>query len=290
MPGEPAPPPNSEPRRSPVRTLGIVGVGLIGGSIAAAALKRGAAERVIGFGRDLGRLNAAKAAGLLTDAATDPATAGKVDLLAVCTPVSRIADDVRRFLPHLSADARVTDAGSVKGPICESLKGELRFVGAHPLAGGEKSGWEHADADLFDGRTTVVCLNRDHVFSLAVTEFWRSLGSRVEWLRPDEHDARLARTSHLPHALAAALCLAADEGDGRLTSTGFASTTRTAAGDPSLWADIFHANAFPARDALDRLTDRLGELRAVLTARDRDGIEAWLAAAADRRARLTETA
>ena len=298
----PAPPPPAATGagdRWHVRTLGVVGVGLIGGSIGAAALRRGLADRVIGFGRDRRRLEGARDAGCLTAAATDPAEAAGVDLLVVCTPVSRIAADVRRFLPHLGRMPLVTDAGSVKRSIENDLHDLVaagRFVGAHPLAGSEKSGWEHADADLFAGRTCVLCPGPDRVRNGVAAGFWDGLGMDVVTMSAREHDARLARTSHLPHALAAALCLAADRdvrphhGDGRLTGTGFASTTRTAAGDPGLWADILHANAFPVRDAVDRLTDRLGELRAALTARDRGRLEAWLADAAEARRQLTPAA
>ena len=284
----PAPTPAAAVRRFRVATLGVAGVGLIGGSVAKAALARGVAGEVVGFGRNQSRLNEAVAAGVITRGSIAPADAAGVDLLVVCTPVGRIVEDVRRFAAAMRPDAIITDAGSVKGPICAALRDEARFVGSHPLAGGEKSGWEHADADLFDDRVAVVCPgDREGV---AVTAFWESLGSRAVWMTPVDHDARLARTSHLPHALAAALCLAADggpNGDGRLTSTGFASTTRTAAGDPGLWADIFHANAAAAGDAVDRLTDRLGEFRAALAAADRTRIEAWLADAAHARQTLT---
>ena len=291
----PAPPP-TENDRPAVRTLGIVGVGLIGGSVAAAALKRGAAERVFGFGRNRGRLEAARAAGVLTHAATDPAEARSVDLLIVCTPVGRIAEDVRRYVPHLPEMALVTDAGSVKQAIendLHDLHESGGYVGSHPLAGSEKTGWENADPDLFGGKTCVLCPGPDRLHNGRVAAFWEAIGMRWVTMTAREHDARLARTSHLPHAMAAALCLAADSdprenhGDGRLTSTGFADTTRVASGDPALWADIFLANAFPVRDAVDRLTDRLGELRAALTARERVGIETWLRHAADRRAELT---
>ncbi|MFH5804898.1 prephenate dehydrogenase, partial [Alienimonas sp. DA493] len=237
------PPPNVSPAEGAgeprTGTLGVVGVGLIGGSIAAAAKARGAADRVIGFGRNADRLAAARDAGLLDEFSTEPEAAAGADLLVVCTPVGRIVADVRRFLGVLNEQTVVTDAGSVKGAICEDLRDQPQFVGSHPLAGSEKAGWEHADADLFAGRVTVVCGARDDAPAAAVSRFWQALGSRVEWMTPAEHDARLARTSHLPHAMAAALCLAADadvrpgRGDGRLTSTGFADTTRVAAGDPA---------------------------------------------------------
>ena len=268
-----------------VRTLGVVGVGLIGGSVAKAALTRGVAGEVIGFGRSQSRLDEAAAAGVITRGSTDPADAADVDLLVVCTPVGRIVEDVRRFAAAMRADALITDAGSVKGPICAALRDEPRFVGSHPLAGGEKGGWEHADGELFDGRVVVVCPGDGE--GGAVAAFWESLGSRAVRMDAAVHDARLARTSHLPHALAAALCLAADSGDRLLISTGFASTTRTAAGDPGLWADIFHANAPAAGAAVDRLTERLGEFRAALAARDRPRIESWLADAAAARQTLT---
>ena len=283
----PPEPPAADPRTFRVDTLGVVGVGLIGGSVAKAALARGVAGEVIGFGRNQSRLDEAVAAGVLTRGSTDPADAAGVDLLVVCTPVGRIAEDVRRFAAAMRPDTLVTDAGSVKGPICAALRDEPRFIGSHPLAGGEKGGWEHADGELFDGRLTVTCGGSDKRRAGLLAAFWESLGSWLAVLSPEEHDARLARTSHLPHALAAALCLAADSGDGRLTSTGFASTTRTAAGDPGLWADIFHANAAAAGDAVDRLTDRLGEFRAALAAADRPRIESWLADAAAARHLLT---
>lgn len=270
-----------------VNTLGVVGVGLIGGSVAKAALARGVAGEVIGFGRDRARLDAAAAAGVITRGSTDPADAADVDLLVVCTPVGRIVKDVLRFAAAMRPDATITDAGSVKGPICHALRDEPRFAGSHPLAGGEKGGWEHADGELFEGRLTVRCGGTDKRRGVLLAAFWECLGSRLAVLTPDEHDARLARTSHLPHALAAALCLAAGAEDGRLTSTGFASTTRTAAGDPGLWADIFHANAAAAGDAVDRLTDRLTEFRAALAAADRPRIESWLAEAAAARQTLT---
>ena len=283
----PAPDAPADPTLFRVETLGVVGVGLIGGSVAKAALARGVAGEVIGFGRNQSRLDAAAAAGVITRGATDPADAADVDLLVVCTPVGRIVEDVRRFAAAMRADALITDAGSVKGPICDALRDEPRFVGSHPLAGGEKGGWEHADRDLFVHRFVVLCRAGRPKDITPVGNLWRSLGASVFPMTPEEHDVRLARTSHLPHAMAAALCLAADEGDAFLTSTGFASTTRTAAGDPGLWADIFHANAAAAGDAVDRLTDRLGEFRDALAAADRPRIESWLADAAAARQTLT---
>ena len=283
----PAPTPAADARRFRVATLGVVGVGLIGGSVAKAALTRGVAGEVVGFGRNQSRLDAAAAAGVITRGATDPAEAAGVDLLVVCTPVGRIVKDIRRFAAAMRADALITDAGSVKGPICDELRDEPRFVGAHPLAGGEQAGWEHADAELFVDRLVVICRTSRPTDYTPVGNFWVSLGASVFPMTPEEHDIRLARTSHLPHAMAAALCLAADEGDAFLTSTGFASTTRTAAGDPGLWADIFHANADAAGDAVDRLTDRLTEFRAALAAADRPRIESWLADAAAARTLLT---
>ena len=285
---KPHPPPPTDPGWH-VRTLGIVGVGLIGGSIGRAALTRRVADRVIGFGRDRERLEAAREAGVLTHAATDPAAAKDVELLVVCTPVSRIAADVRRFLPHLPDGAFVTDAGSVKGRIEAELRDLIdagRFVGSHPLAGGEKSGWEHADAGLFDGRVCVLCGRRGPA-GRAVLEFWTALGMDCEIMPAGEHDAVLARTSHLPHALAAALCLTAEEEDGRLTSTGFRDTTRVAAGDAGLWADILLGNASSVGEELGRLAGHLTTLRTALADRDHMALTDWLSDAARRRARLT---
>lgn len=267
-------------------TVAIVGVGLIGGSIAAALKARGFRGPVLGVGRDAWRLAQARSAGLLDESLTDLATAARrSDWIIVCTPVDCIATHVREAAPHSRPGTLITDAGSVKQSVCRALDGALppgvTFIGSHPLAGSEKQGFEHARPDLFEGRVCVVTPDRstpaDQLARL--TAFWQSLGLEVLQLSADDHDRALARTSHLPHVVAASLASGLADGDAPLTATGFRDTTRIAAGDPDLWTAIILNNTDPLLTALDAFSSRLAELREAIAARDRTRIRELLARA-----------
>lgn len=277
---------------APFATIAVIGVGLIGGSIGAAAKARGAAQAVIGLGRNRVRLEAARRAGVIDRVATEPAAIAEAELIVVCTPVDRIAADVVALALHAKPGAIFTDAGSVKGTICTALAGKLpagvTFVGSHPLAGSEKAGFEHADANLFAGRVCIVTPQDDTPpDALArARSFWERLGMRVVEMSPERHDAILALTSHLPHAAAAALASLLDGPEAQFAATGFRDTTRVAGGDPDLWTAIFSANREPVAGQLDRLIARLTELREAITADDRARIHALLDDAKQRRDRL----
>jgi prephenate dehydrogenase len=261
----------------------IIGVGLIGGSVGLAAKARGVARRVVGVGRDARNLARAVERGAIDAFDTDPAEGVRLaDLVVVCTPVDRVAETVLRLAPHCRDGAIVTDAGSTKaalvGDIERGLRDGVHFVGAHPIAGSEKTGVEHARADLFDGRATVVTPTprTNEAACARVTDFWRALGSRVSTMPPDDHDEALAFTSHLPHAVASAVAGATDPELLALTAGGFRDVTRVAAGDPNLWAAIFEANRDAVLAALGAFTDRLTEFRKLLESGDRAGLERWL--------------
>ena len=247
--------------------MAVVGVGLIGGSIAAAARRRSIAGRIIGIGRNGARLDAARRAGLIDVAATDLSVGGDADLVIVCTPVDRIAADVLSIAPTLAAGSLITDAGSTKGAICQSVQSSLarptRFVGSHPLAGSEKGGWEHADADLFEGRVCVVTPVEETPPEVLdrVSAFWRALGLRVRQMTPEDHDRALAVTSHLPHLAASALASLLTRAETGLAATGFRDTTRIASGDPDLWTAIFLQNAEPVVDQASLLIEQLREFQ-----------------------------
>jgi prephenate dehydrogenase len=176
----------------------------------------------------------------------------------------------------------LTDVGSTKAGIVRALEGRLpagvRFVGSHPLAGSEKSGPEHARADLLEGRLVVVTPTAatDELALAGVTEFWRALGARVEHIGPEEHDEALALTSHLPHLLASALAGVLPPQWQELTATGFRDTTRLAGGSPTVWAPIFRANRAAVLAALDRLGEQLGRFRQALAEGDGELLEALL--------------
>jgi cyclohexadieny/prephenate dehydrogenase len=266
-------------------TLTIVGVGLIGGSVGLAAKSRGVARRVVGVGRDertLARAVAVEAIDSFTTNLSEGAAAA--DLVVVCTPVDRIADDVLTAATTAPPRSVVTDAGSTKGNIVRNLNGKLTstaapFVGSHPLAGSEKKGAAHARADLFADRLVVVTPTEGtDLEAVSVVElFWQSLGARVVRMDPFEHDAALAVTSHLPHAAASGLAGVTPVEWLALTAGGFRDATRIAGADPELWAAIFEANRDAVLAAADRFAERMAEFRRVLAAGDRHGLVRWLA-------------
>ena len=269
-----------------IQTLTIVGVGLIGGSLGLAARRRGLAAHVVGAGRQQASLDRARAVGAIDEASLDLAEAvRRADVAVFCTPVDRIAEQVLAAAPGCAPGTLLTDAGSTKAAIVARLDGRLpdgvAFVGSHPLAGSEKRGPEHADADLFQGRLTVITPG-PHTDPAAVgrtATFWQALGSRVRLMPPEEHDRALALTSHLPHLLAAALTGILPDELRELAASGFRDTTRVAGGDPALWGAIFSQNRGAVLEALQRLTDRLGAFRVALEAEDWTTVDTLLAEA-----------
>lgn len=266
--------------------LTIVGVGLIGGSIGLAAKQRGIARIVRGLGRRQASLDRAVMSGAIDEAHLDPQTAVRdADLIVYCTPVDQIAQQALRYAAWCKPNTLVTDAGSTKGTIVAAVETaappNIAFVGSHPLAGSEKRGPDHADAELFQGRWTVVTPTpRTNPDALAkVKDFWTALGSRVKEMTPGDHDRALAMTSHVPHLVAAALAgsLPGDVHD--LAATGFRDTTRIAAGDPALWTAIFEHNRDAVLSALAAVQNNLDAFRKALTERDWQTLDRLLAQA-----------
>ncbi len=268
------------------RTIVIVGVGLIGGSIARAVRERQLYERIIGVGRNPQRLDQAVQQGILDQAESDPAVAAQeADLVVVCTPVERIAADVLSLYPSLPKQGVVTDAGSTKESICKSIAEKLgagnRFCGAHPLAGSEKSGFEHASANLFEGATVVLTPRPETApwVTERVTTFWQALGGLFTVLDAVEHDHVLALTSHLPHLVSSALAASVTERDLPLAASGFGDTTRIAAGDPALWTAIFMENAEGTLKAAEEFQRRFETLLNALRDRHPERLQSLLSAA-----------
>ena len=273
-----------------IHTLTVVGVGLIGGSIGLAARRRGLARHIIGVGRQAASLEQARAIGAIDEASLDLAgSVRRAEVVVFCTPVDRIAEQVLSAAPGCAAGTLLTDAGSTQAAIVRQVEGRLppgvAFVGSHPLAGSEKRGPRHADADLFQGRLTVVTSTpqTDPAALERTAAFWQALGSRVKVMDPEEHDRALAFTSHLPHLAAAALAGILPPELRELTATGFRDTTRVAAGDPSIWLGIFLQNRGPMIDALGALQDRLIQFKQALLAADPARLEALLTQAKEAR-------
>jgi len=256
-------------------TVAIVGVGLIGGSIAMALKGRGTARSVIGVGRSASRLQEARDRGIIDEGLLELSVAAyRSDLLVFCTPVDRIAAGVREAAAACRPGTLITDAGSVKGSICRDLSEELpsgvEFVGAHPLAGSEKQGFEFAEATLFEDRVCVVTpVTTTSPRALErVSSFWKSLGATLVEMPPEAHDRSLGETSHLPHLVAAALAATLQSGNRALAASGFRDTTRIASGDPDLWSAILLANRGEVLASLTRFGESLERLRVALEERD----------------------
>lgn len=270
----------------PLENVAIVGVGLIGGSIGMALRERGLANRVIGVGRRQVSLRIARRVGAVTNTTIDLAKGvAEANLVLVCTPVGRIVEDVKQVAEHCPEGTLITDVGSTKQQIVEALDDGLargcRFLGSHPLAGSEKAGATHAQADLFEGRVAIVTptLNtRAEDFDL-VEDFWEALGSVVIRMPPAEHDEALAVTSHLPHMAAATLAVTVPERYFRLTGSGLLDTTRLAAGDPELWIQILLHNRQHALKALEMYGKQLAGLHTALRDGNQDELKRLLAKA-----------
>jgi prephenate dehydrogenase len=265
-----------------INTLVIVGVGLIGGSIALAARRRSIAARIVGVDRRPEILERARRDGLLDDAPSDLSVAASADLVVFCTPVDGIAAQVLEASAHCRPGTLLTDVGSTKAAIVRDLHGRLpagvEFVGSHPLAGSEKHGPAHASAHLLEGRLVIVTPAADSTDKALsqIGAFWTALGARVQRMDANEHDRALALTSHLPHLLSSALAGILSPELYHLTATGFRDTTRLAAGQPALWSAIFRANREHLLTALECLEAQLRQFRQTLLDDDRAALETLL--------------
>ncbi len=268
-----------------IRRLAILGVGLIGGSLARALRAAGAVEEVVGFGRGLANLERAVALGVIDRVESSAARAvSGADMVVLALPVGSMATTLRQIAPQLGMQTVVTDVGSVKSSIVSAAHTALgehfpRFVPGHPIAGTEKSGVEASFAELFRGRRVVLTpvAETEPDALERVRSMWRATGAETVVMDIGHHDEILAATSHLPHLLA--YCLVdtlARMDDSRVifdfAAGGFRDFTRIAASDPVMWRDICLANRTAILDALGQYRSDLDALMAAI-GRD-DGV--WL--------------
>jgi prephenate dehydrogenase len=279
----------------PELRIAVVGVGLIGGSIALAARERLKA-RVAGYDASHEALRAAAARDALDDASeTIGGAVQQADAAFVAVPVGSLADVVAQTIGAAPPDCVVTDVGSTKRAVV-AANDDPRFVGGHPLAGAETSGIEHARPDLFEGATWYLTprATSSGVLYERLHRLLRGLGARPAAIDPDTHDAILANVSHLPHVLANVLVEEAGqvlaEGGERLPATGpsFRDATRVAGSSSRVWTDIYLSNADALTQAVDRTIAALQAVRGALTGADAAWITAWNERAAAARRRLLE--
>src|SRR5277367_2871751 len=252
-------------------TVAILGPGLIGGSLALALAERGLAKRLMIYARSPRALDEIRLAGVDAELTGNPSEAVRdADVVILCVPIEAMAGLVHEFRDALKPNALVTDVGSVKGSVDRELAPLLEdralWIGSHPMAGSEQTGFVAARPDLFEGAAVILTPTRhtnQHAAQRA-EDFWKALGGNLTTLSPETHDHLIAGISHLPHLLAAALVnQAVTIGALELAGGGFRDTTRIASGSPELWAEILLGNGPAVAGQLDLL---IAHLRGVETA------------------------
>ncbi|SEL67600.1 cyclohexadieny/prephenate dehydrogenase [Sphingomonas palmae] len=269
----------------PFARVTIIGLGLIGSSIARAVREYMPSVRITGHDVSAEVREAARALKLADDV-TDTAGAAvtDADLVIMCVPVGAMAAVASEIAADLPGDAIVSDVGSCKASVAAALTAHLpasQVVPAHPVAGTEQSGPEAGFATLFRGRWCIVTplTENDEVSVERVAEFWRRLGADVEQMAPDHHDLVLAVTSHLPHLIAYTIVGTADDLQQvtqseviKFSAGGFRDFTRIAASDPVMWRDVFLSNKDAVLDMLQRFSEDLSQLQRAIRWGDGDAL------------------
>lgn len=278
--------------------LAIVGVGLLGGSLAKAVRAHALAREIVGIGRDRDRMQAAVRDGALDRATTDVAAGvAGADRVVLAAPVLANEALLARVWQAAPRGALVTDVGSTKRGIVAAAerlaagRPEVHFVGSHPMAGSERAGYAVARVDLFQGATVVLTPTEatDAAAAKSIGELWSALGARVVVLDPAVHDRAVAAISHLPHMAAWALVAAvvAFEPDAlQIAARGFKDTTRIAASDPDVWRDILVDNREAVRGSLGAFRQALDDLEALVVSGDGAALTTHLARMKATRERL----
>jgi prephenate dehydrogenase len=268
-----------------VKKIVIFGVGLIGGSVALALKKASTTTHIVGVGRSEDSLKVALKLGVIDALETNIEAACKeAYLILIAAPVAQTSAILESIKPHLGQETFITDAGSTKGDVLEVAKVVLgdqfnQFVGAHPIAGAEKSGVSAAKNDLFFGKNVVLTptleTNKDAVSR--TIELWHTCGAKVSQMTAETHDAIFAAVSHLPHLLAFALVddIASRSNAEQLFSfaaSGFRDFTRIAGSSPEMWRDISLANKSALLGEIDAFERELSTLKNFLKNDDGKGL------------------
>ena len=265
-----------------MKRIGIIGLGLIGGSIASGLRRRNLAEHIVAYDINSSSLASALGEGIIDSAASSIIEAATgVDLLIIAVPVL----GTQTILEQVPFNTLITDVGSVKAPIIEASKlayGKVptKLVPGHPIAGSEKQGFGAANPNLFENHKVILTPLEftDKNAITSVSRLWQSLGSRVIEMSVKGHDSILAQTSHLPHLLAYALIETVSSRGAtmevlKFAAGGFRDFSRIAASDPVIWRDIFQANAPELIGVLDRFLEEISDLRQMIRDGDSDGME-----------------
>ena len=268
-----------------INRLAIIGVGLIGGSLARALRSKKVCESVIGYGRNRENLKKAVELNVIDEFSEDISRVVKnADVVVLATPLATNESLFKAMRGSLSNEVVITDVGSVKGSVVDAARhslGELlpRFVPGHPIAGNEKSGVEASYAELFNAHRVILTpLPETNVHAInLITQMWEVTGAEVVHLEVEHHDAILAATSHLPHLLAYALvdCLVSMQDRNeifRFAAGGFADFSRIASSHPQMWHDICFSNRKQLLATVDKFSDHLNSIKKAIEDEDSEAL------------------
>ena len=280
--------------------LGLVGCGLMGGSFALALKRVGLVKRVVGFSPSKTTTSRALKMGVIDQIATSASNAATgSDLVLIAVPVSATEASFQAIAQELSSNCLVMDVGSTKSDVLAAAKAALgkklaQFVPAHPIAGKEVAGVEHADADLYTGCQVILTPTdltdlTDKTKLQQATSVWQALGCKIRHMTAADHDAAFAAVSHLPHLLAFAFMngISSQKQSSEfldLAGPGFRDFTRIAAGDPKVWRDIFLANSAEVLAQSQNFRSSLEALERAVLAGDSAAIEELISQASHIRA------
>lgn len=293
IPDVPLPPLTNSAQTQPsprFAQLGVIGCGLMGGSFALALKAAGLVQHVVGYARSPQTLARALALGVIdADAPSAALAAQGADLVLLAVPVAAMGDTLRAIRDQLSPQTLVMDVGSTKSNVVVAARGVLaerlpQFVPAHPIAGMERAGVEHASANLYRGSQVILTPmpETDSTWVARAQSLWQALGARVRAMTPEAHDAAFAAVSHLPHLLAfAAVRALTQQAEAAhylgLAGPGFRDFTRIAGSDPDVWRDILLANAMHVRAQAQHFRAALDALEATLARGDAQALRDMIA-------------
>ncbi|MET3182551.1 UNVERIFIED_ORG: prephenate dehydrogenase [Variovorax guangxiensis] len=276
--------------------LGLIGCGLMGGSFALALKRAKLVKRVVGYSKSPSTTERARQLGVIDVAAPSALLAvSGADIVLLAVPVAASEATFKAIRHGISSETLVMDVGSTKGDVIEAARNGLQrqfasFVPAHPIAGKELSGIEHAEASLFTGRQVVLTPVKTTLRSNVqrATQVWSGIGANVVTMTHEEHDGAFAAVSHLPHLLAFAYIngLAAQPQGERflsLAGPGFRDFSRIAASDPVMWRDVLLANREHVLEQSRAFRKALDDFEAMMSASDLQGLELSIAAASKTR-------
>ena len=269
-----------------IKKITIIGVGLIGGSLAKAIKNNNLAEVVFGFGRNLSRLELAQKSNIIDQYSIDISEAlDGASIVVIATPVGTFESILRELKPYITEGMIITDVGSTKTGIAKSAREILAetascFVPAHPIAGKEKSGFESSDAELFLNKKVIITplkINTDKTIN-SLKKLWEDVGADVDFMSAESHDELLGMTSHLPHMLAFSLVnylITQNPSASIYAAGGFKDFSRIASGDAVMWRDICLNNRDQIIAHIKSYQETLSALVDAIDNQDKDKLESF---------------